>query len=159
MVRFSVYWESFCRLCFLVGFFFFKDEFLHFFGLVNYLPYNTCTFLFQEIHDLFKDYEIKYCYVDRNKRTGKNFKSSSIICFNSVIKLVRNIICYVWSHRLICCHVTWLSLSAFFGCIVCHILLKPVGSWKLYWCQPKVDWSTVVSLGHIPLVSVSLGQS
>ncbi|NWT32372.1 RAVR2 protein, partial [Cardinalis cardinalis] len=24
----------------------------------------------QEIHDLFKDYEIKYCYVDRNKRTA-----------------------------------------------------------------------------------------
>ncbi|XP_033372142.1 ribonucleoprotein PTB-binding 2 [Parus major] len=25
---------------------------------------------FNEIHDLFKDYEIKYCYVDRNKRTA-----------------------------------------------------------------------------------------
>ncbi|NXY88348.1 RAVR2 protein, partial [Alcedo cyanopectus] len=30
----------------------------------------TCAFLFQEIHNLFKDYEIKYCYVDRNKRTA-----------------------------------------------------------------------------------------
>ncbi|NWV20541.1 RAVR2 protein, partial [Origma solitaria] len=30
----------------------------------------TCTSLSQEIHDLFKDYEIKYCYVDRNKRTA-----------------------------------------------------------------------------------------
>ncbi|NXT01896.1 RAVR2 protein, partial [Jacana jacana] len=33
-----------------------------------YLSAITCTF--QEIHDLFKDYEIKYCYVDRNKRTA-----------------------------------------------------------------------------------------
>ncbi|NXR21741.1 RAVR2 protein, partial [Cinclus mexicanus] len=30
----------------------------------------TCAFPLQEIHDLFKDYEIKYCYVDRNKRTA-----------------------------------------------------------------------------------------
>ncbi|NXM00258.1 RAVR2 protein, partial [Tyrannus savana] len=36
----------------------------------TYLPDVTCTFLLQEIHDLFKDYEIKYCYVDRNKRTA-----------------------------------------------------------------------------------------
>lgn len=27
--------------------------------------------LFQEVHDLLQDYELKYCYVDRNKRTGK----------------------------------------------------------------------------------------
>ncbi|NXG75898.1 RAVR2 protein, partial [Baryphthengus martii] len=40
-----------------------------FFGLVNYLS-AVVLFLFQEIHDLFKDYEIKYCYVDRNKRTA-----------------------------------------------------------------------------------------
>ncbi|KAI1236903.1 hypothetical protein IHE44_0015161 [Lamprotornis superbus] len=26
--------------------------------------------MLEEIHDLFKDYEIKYCYVDRNKRTA-----------------------------------------------------------------------------------------
>lgn len=45
---------------------------------MNYWTDVTCAFLFQEIHDLFKDYEIKYCYVDRNKRTGKNLKSSSI---------------------------------------------------------------------------------
>ncbi|NXU90607.1 RAVR2 protein, partial [Xiphorhynchus elegans] len=38
--------------------------------LVTYLSHVTCTFLLQEIHDLFKDYEIKYCYVDRNKRTA-----------------------------------------------------------------------------------------
>ncbi|NXO90247.1 RAVR2 protein, partial [Certhia brachydactyla] len=35
-----------------------------------YLCDPTCTFPLQEIHDLFKDYEIKYCYVDRNKRTA-----------------------------------------------------------------------------------------
>ncbi|NWY76851.1 RAVR2 protein, partial [Erithacus rubecula] len=35
-----------------------------------YLCDVTCTFPLQEIHDLFKDYEIKYCYVDRNKRTA-----------------------------------------------------------------------------------------
>ncbi|NXB41958.1 RAVR2 protein, partial [Leucopsar rothschildi] len=35
-----------------------------------YLCDSTCTFPLQEIHDLFKDYEIKYCYVDRNKRTA-----------------------------------------------------------------------------------------
>lgn len=69
MVRFSVYWESFSVV-------------LHFFwvcfvfcGLLSYLSDATCIFLFQEIHDLFKDYEIKYCYVDRNKRTGKNLTS------------------------------------------------------------------------------------
>ncbi|NXF77289.1 RAVR2 protein, partial [Sclerurus mexicanus] len=38
--------------------------------LVTYLSHVTCTFLLQEIHELFKDYEIKYCYVDRNKRTA-----------------------------------------------------------------------------------------
>ncbi|NXP28656.1 RAVR2 protein, partial [Scytalopus superciliaris] len=38
--------------------------------LVTYLSHVTCTFPLQEIHDLFKDYEIKYCYVDRNKRTA-----------------------------------------------------------------------------------------
>lgn len=32
---------------------------------------NSCFFLFQEVHDLLKDYDLKYCYVDRNKRTGK----------------------------------------------------------------------------------------
>ncbi|NXH49122.1 RAVR2 protein, partial [Dicaeum eximium] len=36
----------------------------------TYLCDVTCTFPLQEIHDLFKDYEIKYCYVDRNKRTA-----------------------------------------------------------------------------------------
>ncbi|XP_071421729.1 ribonucleoprotein PTB-binding 2 isoform X2 [Pithys albifrons albifrons] len=35
--------------------------------LVRNLPPDSST---QEIHDLFKDYEIKYCYVDRNKRTA-----------------------------------------------------------------------------------------
>lgn len=27
--------------------------------------------VFQEVHELFQDYELKYCYVDRNKRTGE----------------------------------------------------------------------------------------
>uniref|UniRef100_U3J0D0 Ribonucleoprotein, PTB binding 2 n=1 Tax=Anas platyrhynchos platyrhynchos TaxID=8840 RepID=U3J0D0_ANAPP len=41
--------------------------------LLRNLPAESSS---QEIHDLFKDYEIKYCYVDRNKRTGKKLKSS-----------------------------------------------------------------------------------
>lgn len=72
MVRFSVYWESFVLKAKL-------NSYTYAFDLVNYLADVTCAFLFQEIHDLFKDYEIKYCYVDRNKRTGKNLKSSSIM--------------------------------------------------------------------------------
>ncbi|NXY59010.1 RAVR2 protein, partial [Callaeas wilsoni] len=47
-----------------------EGEFIHLLGLVTYLWDVTCAFLLQEIHDLFKDYEIKYCYVDRNKRTA-----------------------------------------------------------------------------------------
>ncbi|XP_072722618.1 ribonucleoprotein PTB-binding 2 isoform X5 [Ciconia boyciana] len=35
--------------------------------LLRNLPAESSS---QEIHDLFKDYEIKYCYVDRNKRTA-----------------------------------------------------------------------------------------
>nr|XP_013801476.1 PREDICTED: ribonucleoprotein PTB-binding 2 isoform X2 [Apteryx mantelli mantelli] len=36
-----------------------------------YVPlYNEINLSNSEIHDLFKDYEIKYCYVDRNKRTA-----------------------------------------------------------------------------------------
>lgn len=27
--------------------------------------------VFQEVHELLQDYELKYCYVDRNKRTGE----------------------------------------------------------------------------------------
>uniref|UniRef100_G1NGX8 RRM domain-containing protein n=1 Tax=Meleagris gallopavo TaxID=9103 RepID=G1NGX8_MELGA len=46
------------------------NSYTYAFDLVNYLADVTCAFLFQEIHDLFKDYEIKYCYVDRNKRTA-----------------------------------------------------------------------------------------
>ncbi|NXW73710.1 RAVR2 protein, partial [Hirundo rustica] len=38
--------------------------------LVCRLIYVMALFSSQEIHDLFKDYEIKYCYVDRNKRTA-----------------------------------------------------------------------------------------
>ncbi|XP_061220926.1 ribonucleoprotein PTB-binding 2-like [Neopsephotus bourkii] len=60
--------------------------------LLRNLPAESSS---QEIHDLFKDYEIKYCYVDRNKRTGKNLPSSSVIHLSSVVKLVRNIICHV----------------------------------------------------------------
>ncbi|XP_010714340.1 ribonucleoprotein PTB-binding 2 isoform X2 [Meleagris gallopavo] len=63
MVRFSVYWESFVLKAKL-------NSYTYAFDLVNYLADVTCAFLFQEIHDLFKDYEIKYCYVDRNKRTA-----------------------------------------------------------------------------------------
>ncbi|XP_031973408.1 ribonucleoprotein PTB-binding 2 isoform X1 [Corvus moneduloides] len=32
--------------------------------------FKTLPLHLEEIHDLFKDYEIKYCYVDRNKRTA-----------------------------------------------------------------------------------------
>ncbi|XP_019344593.2 ribonucleoprotein PTB-binding 2 isoform X1 [Alligator mississippiensis] len=35
--------------------------------LLRNLPPDSSS---QEIHDLFKDYEIKYCYVDKNKRTA-----------------------------------------------------------------------------------------
>uniref|UniRef100_A0A8D0HGI5 Ribonucleoprotein PTB-binding 1 n=1 Tax=Sphenodon punctatus TaxID=8508 RepID=A0A8D0HGI5_SPHPU len=35
--------------------------------LLRNLPADSSS---QEIHDLFKDYELKYCYVDRNKRTA-----------------------------------------------------------------------------------------
>ena len=28
--------------------------------------------VFQEVHELLQDYELKYCYVDRNKRTGES---------------------------------------------------------------------------------------
>lgn len=38
----------------------------------------TCVSPLQEIHELFKDYEIKYCYVDRNKRTGESLEISCI---------------------------------------------------------------------------------
>lgn len=62
------------------------NVYAYLFGLVNYFSDVTCTFLFQEIHDLFKDYEIKYCYVDRNKRTGKKLKSSGVTHSSSVMK-------------------------------------------------------------------------
>lgn len=68
------------------------------FDVVNYLADVTCAFLFQEIHDLFKDYEIKYCYVDRNKRTGKNLKSPGVMHISSVMTVVRSVLCCVWSH-------------------------------------------------------------
>nr|XP_009687525.1 PREDICTED: ribonucleoprotein PTB-binding 2 [Struthio camelus australis] len=38
--------------------------------LGNHLELSASQRIFKEIHDLFKDYEIKYCYVDRNKRTA-----------------------------------------------------------------------------------------
>lgn len=84
MVKSFVYCESFL---FGLGFFN-EDGFIPLCGLLSLLSDVTCTFLFQEIHDLFKDYEIKYCYVDRNKRTGKNLQSSSVTRFSSVVKLV-----------------------------------------------------------------------
>lgn len=38
--------------------------------------------VFQEIHELFQDYELKYCYVDRNKRTGERSVPSTQSCFD-----------------------------------------------------------------------------
>lgn len=38
--------------------------------------------VFQEVHELFQDYELKYCYVDRNKRTGERAVPSTSSCFD-----------------------------------------------------------------------------
>lgn len=44
--------------------------------------------VFQEVHELLQDYELKYCYVDRNKRTGESSLPSpwSRFCFACVIE-------------------------------------------------------------------------
>lgn len=95
------------------GFVWNEDEFVHLLGLVAYLCDVTCTFPLQEIHDLFKDYEIKYCYVDRNKRTGENLKLSSV----SVLWGTPCAVCDIMD-----CH----SLSGVPQCLFCHIPLTPV---------------------------------
>lgn len=71
-------WWNFLFVGEVFGFVWNEGEFIHLLGLLACLCDVACASPLQEIHDLFKDYEIKYCYVDRNKRTGEHLKISYI---------------------------------------------------------------------------------
>lgn len=134
-------WWNFLFVGEVFGFVWKEEEFIHLLGLVPFLCDVTCTFPLQEIHDLFKDYEIKYCYVDRNKRTGENLKTS--MYFSSV----RNIMCCVWSHGL--SELVWCP-SVPFGpfCSLSGIFLSECPS-----------GTKLTSAGWIPLENWSWGFS
>lgn len=138
-------WWNFLFVGEVFGFVWKEEEFIHLLGLVPFLCDVTCTFPLQKIHDLFKDYEIKYCYVDRNKRTGENLKTS--MYFSSV----RNIMCCVWSHEL--SELVWCPSVPF-----CHLLLKPVKVGNFLVLTRSFLVPSALSQEY-SLVSVPLGQS
>lgn len=55
--------------------------------------------VFQEVHELFQDYELKYCYVDRNKRTGERSVPSTSSCFD-----------FAWSRKACCVFICLLPM-------------------------------------------------
>lgn len=114
-------WWNFLFVGKVFGFVWNEDEFIHLLGLGTYLCVVICTFPLQEIHDLFKDYEIKYCYVDRNKRTGENLK----LWFISILWGTSCAVCEVMD-----CHSLSASLSAFFV--------------TFYWSQWKLNFVVLI---------------
>lgn len=54
----------------------------------------------QEVHEILKDYELKYCFVDRNKGTGRTLTSWSFQSNTDVLASSHTTSASLWLQRL-----------------------------------------------------------